>query len=94
MQSWRDFPNEIKEYIRSRVLDEFNLDSSCSEDLRTVNELMATLFRRHKGLCHDHLSSANIQNRSTLTIHHDVGPMSFHRLAEKMLLILMSIVSR
>ncbi|XP_042942663.1 uncharacterized protein LOC122276830 [Carya illinoinensis] len=52
---WRNVPNEIKEHIRSCVLDEFDHNFGHSKNLRTVNELITTLFQRHKGQCHDHV---------------------------------------
>ncbi|KAB1209333.1 hypothetical protein CJ030_MR6G016564 [Morella rubra] len=41
ISSWNEVPPECKEYIKVRILDDFNLDYNREEDLQTENMIMA-----------------------------------------------------
>ncbi|KAB1222622.1 hypothetical protein CJ030_MR2G003643 [Morella rubra] len=67
--SWNEVPTECKEYVRVRILDDFNLDYNREEDLRTVNMIMAKSYRQFKGRLHEHYKKKGGGNKEVAIRH-------------------------
>ncbi|KAB1226728.1 hypothetical protein CJ030_MR1G007959 [Morella rubra] len=67
--SWNEVPTECKEYVRVRILDDFNLDYNREEDLRTVNMIMAKSYRQFKGRLHEYYKKKGGGNKEVAIRH-------------------------
>ncbi|KAB1222935.1 hypothetical protein CJ030_MR2G019454 [Morella rubra] len=82
VNKWVDVPAEVKEYIMDRVLDQFDLDYTRHEDVRTVVETMMTARRTHRNRMHAYFKKFPSKEAALLKPHPDTTEEQWKELCD------------
>ncbi|KAB1223860.1 hypothetical protein CJ030_MR2G000490 [Morella rubra] len=78
--SWGDVSTETKQYIKAHLQDDFGLNYDRLEDVRTVNRLMVTRYRKFKNTLHMHYKKFPTKEEALKNPHEQVEPEMWTKL--------------
>ncbi|KAB1199252.1 hypothetical protein CJ030_MR0G025676 [Morella rubra] len=78
--SWGDVSTETKQYIKARLQDDFGLNYDRLEDVRIVNRLMVTRYRKFKNTLHMHYKKFPTKEEALKNPHEQVEPEMWTKL--------------